>query len=229
MERVQMGQYHMTVNLDKREYINPHKLGAGLKLWEQLANDMGPGKALVILLAHPEARGGGDFDIDTNWHGPERKDMTQAGPMPEAYPAIAKRTIGRWRGDRIAVVGDYAEDGDIPGMKPNDPPLSEIYGLCHDERDGVAQEGAFHDVSEDVCAVIAHELGGAFVGDGWRNFYREGQRVEKWANKTPNDRSKVEGRVVKITPTKISVEWDIGTGKLTETWKHAEAPHMFTL
>ena len=30
-----MGQYHYTVNLDKKEYLVPHKLGDGLKLLEQ--------------------------------------------------------------------------------------------------------------------------------------------------------------------------------------------------
>ena len=30
-----MGQYHYTVNLSKKEFINPHKLGDGLKLLEQ--------------------------------------------------------------------------------------------------------------------------------------------------------------------------------------------------
>src|SRR6185369_11270822 len=100
-----MGQYWKPVNLTKREYIHPHKLGSGLKLWEQLANAPGTGAALIVLCAAmPDARGGGDFDLTENWHGPERVDMSDAGPMPSNYPEIARRTIGRWAGDAIALI-----------------------------------------------------------------------------------------------------------------------------
>lgn len=106
-KRQNMGQYWKVVNLTKNEFITPHKLGCGLKLWEQLANHPGTGAALIILCAAmPEARGGGDFDLDANWHGPEREAAMKAhkidgctpGPMPEDYPTVAKRTIGRWAG-----------------------------------------------------------------------------------------------------------------------------------
>jgi len=194
-----MGQYWLVVNLDKKEFINPSKLGTGLKLWEQLATHPGTGAALIVLLAaEREPRGGGDFDIDENWHGPERKfpeHNVTPGPMPEGYSEIAKRTIGRWAGDRIAIVGDYAEDSDLP----NSPiPASEIFDKCsgegHIEYDD-NPEGAlyqcgvegdpnygkyahwvidtppeFRDISDDVCRVIEHELGGKFEGDVWREF-----------------------------------------------------------
>lgn len=166
-----MGQYWRVVNLDRREFINPYTLGAGAKLWEQLANAPGPGAALIILCAAmPEPRGGGDLDMDANWHGPERVDMTGPGKMPEKYPAIAKRTIGRWAGDRIAIVGDYAENGDIQKAKRKvtDAPVSKIYELCHSARDvEKPPKGAFIDISADVARVIEHELGGRFVDDCW--------------------------------------------------------------
>ncbi len=202
-----MGQYWQPVNLTKREYISPHKLGCGLKLWEQLANHPGTGAALLILTAAmPEPRGGGDFDLDENWHGPERtrEHNVTPGPMPEDYPAIAKRTIGRWAGDRIALVGDYAERSDL---EPNDN-ADLIYDLCitEDERqeqvahlrklvqeaeenggtlhgstadefdskaERLAQAPLYKDITDDVCAVIEHELGGKFQGEGWRDFVRK--------------------------------------------------------
>jgi hypothetical protein len=198
-----MGQYWFPVNLDKGEFISPHKLGAGLKLWEQLANSPGTGAALIILCAAmPEARGGGDLDVETNWHGPERtfpKHNMGPGPMPEAYPAIAKRTIGRWAGDRIALVGDYAEDSDLPPEFE----ASKIYDKCHetghyeyfDEPQdrfsariiGGKNSGKFQhfvvdappeftDVTDDVCAVIEHELQGKFEGEGWRRFVYDDER-----------------------------------------------------
>lgn len=190
-----MGQYWVPVNLDKREYIHPHRLGTGLKLWEQLANHPGTAGALIILTAAmPEPRGGGDFDLEKNWHGPERNEAMESGsidgcspgPMPEEYPAIAARTIGRWAGDRIAIIGDYAEDDDL-GPEYN---AAVIYALCHDPGDIeetaehwekcnwtdtpelkakwaerarlLREQGPFADITDDVCAVIEHELGGNF-------------------------------------------------------------------
>ena len=170
-----MGQYWKVVNLDKREFIVPHKLGSGLKLWEQLANSPGPGEALIVLCAAmPEARGGGDFDLDANWHGPERKFPEHGscpGPMPEEYADIAHRTIGRWAGDRIALAGDYAEDSDLP---TSPIPFSQVYSVCvspdEAEFEGTEKPVLWTDISEDVAAVIEHELGGKYVGDGWKNW-----------------------------------------------------------
>lgn len=169
-----MGQYWLPVNLDKREFILPHALGAGLKLWEQLANHPGVGEALIILTAAmPEPRGGGDLDLDTNWHGPERVDFTGPAPMPDEYDVIAARTIGRWAGDRIALVGDYAEDSDLAPEHH----ASTIYGRCRDDGDGDAYEPGYpehlplyRDISADVAAVIEHELCGRYTGTGWKDW-----------------------------------------------------------
>ena len=159
-----MGQYWVVVNLDKHEFVMPHRLGSGLKLWEQLANSPGTGEALIVLCAAmPEPRGGGDLDLEENWHGPERIDMTKVGSMPEAYPIIAARTIGRWAGDRIALVGDYAEDTDLAPEHQ----ASTIYERCFGEEGGAPQ---FLDVSDDVAAVIEHELNGRYIGNGWRKW-----------------------------------------------------------
>jgi len=165
-----MGQYWLPVNLDKKEFIQPHKLASGLKLWEILANNH-VGQALVILTAaHKEHRGGGDFDLDENWHGPERtfpEHNTSPGPMPRAYPQIAKETIGRWAGDRIAIVGDYAEDTDLPAEFE----ASKIYGRCpYDEEEKDGRRDLYRDITDDVCKVIEHEMNGTFTGTGWREF-----------------------------------------------------------
>lgn len=156
----------------------PHKLGSGLKLWEQLANSPGTGEALIVLCAAmPEPRGGGDFDLDENWHGPERTGAAE-GPVIEEYNEIAHRTIGRWAGDRIALVGDYAEDSDL---RPEDK-ASQIYDLCMDAEnaeqyglpEGATKDQLYTDVSEDVARVIEHELNGKYEGDGWRSWTRDG-------------------------------------------------------
>lgn len=84
-----MGQYHIPVNLSKKEFINPHRLGDGLKLWEQGASQGGTLCALHALLAVSNGRGGGDY-IDGH------EDF-----------------VGRWGGDRVAIIGDYAEANDL--------------------------------------------------------------------------------------------------------------------
>lgn len=79
-----MGQYHQLVNLDKREFVNPHVLGDGLKVAEQLGSGRGGvASAMVLLCCCPEPRGGGG--------------------LPKSS------VMGRWHGDRVALAGDYAE------------------------------------------------------------------------------------------------------------------------
>jgi hypothetical protein len=164
-----MGQYFMLVNLDKREFVNPHVLGAGLKQWEQLANFPGTGAALIVLLsAQKESRGGGDIDPDEYQSG----------------------VVGRWAGDRIALVGDYSERSDLPAKDNSDL----IFMLCDPEDEIRAcaarnelgknsvrimkelnSRGAYKDISLDVAAVIENELDGKFKGIGWREWHRKGK------------------------------------------------------
>ncbi|HYT44020.1 MAG TPA: hypothetical protein VEP90_16900 [Methylomirabilota bacterium] len=170
-----MGQYWLVCNLDKHEFIDPHKLGVGLKLGEQVGSGHGTPDALFILVAAMrERRGGGDFDWDSNYYGPER-DMSKPGhnidgaPVVEEYNTVAKRTIGRWAGDRVAVVGDYAEDTDLPKKDK----ASQILKMCYASQspdDDPDVKSDWVDVSEDVRRVIEHECGGTFSGTGWRTW-----------------------------------------------------------
>jgi hypothetical protein len=163
-----------------------------MKLWEILANNNpGVGSALIILCAAmPETRGGGDLDLDANWHGPERTippHNVSPGPMPEEYPSVAHRTIGRWAGDPIALVGDYAEPDDLPeeynadliytacGWENEDDKLNTINqmidsDLHYEEIERARNMPIYTDITDDVCRVIEHELQGKFEGEGWRSF-----------------------------------------------------------
>lgn len=85
-----MGQYHGLYNLDKREMVFPHELGYGAKQWEHTGFRGSLSDVLYALTAFRVRRGGGDFDDDGG---------------------LFK---GRWHGDRVAVIGDYAEFGDLP-------------------------------------------------------------------------------------------------------------------
>lgn len=86
-----MGQYYYTVNLDKRQFLDPQKFGEGLKLMEFGNSSGGTMTALAVLLSDGNGSGGGDLRV------PEDGDP--------------KGLVGSWAGDRIVVAGDYAEGG----------------------------------------------------------------------------------------------------------------------
>lgn len=114
-----MGQYHFVANLDKKEYLHPHTLGDGLKLMEFGASGNGTMEGLALLLAVSngvDGRGGGDFHVWDGGPGYEGREVE--GVTPQDYE-LAAAVIGRWGGDRIAIIGDYAEDGDLPGFVAN--------------------------------------------------------------------------------------------------------------
>lgn len=137
-----MGQYHIAVNLDRLEYIMPHRLGDGLKLREQLGSSTGIPQALhVLLCACPEYRGGGDYE--------------HRHTIPEA------RVVGRWAGQRVAIVGDYAEDSDLPAEFM----ASTIYAECREDTDD--RKGKYRDITDLVAPVLGNLLEVDYVGEGW--------------------------------------------------------------
>ena len=170
-----MGQYHKIVNLDKHEFLNPHQLGSGLKAWEQIAGGPGTPAALFILLTASNGRGGGDFNTgrhsynaaapgdEWDWHDEETEESSRI-----------EQWIGRWAGDRIAVIGDYAEAGDLdrsiyyqklvkhPSTTPyiNDHPET-IYERCVSGPPEAcnAQDGAHHRWSECPSKTSADDCG----------------------------------------------------------------------
>ena len=96
-----MGQYHILVNLTKKEFVYPHQIGNGLKLLEQVGFECSTATALTMLIAASNGRGGGDF---------------------EEHPLV-----GSWAGDKIAFVGDYGEQGDL---NANNTSAKLIYDSC---------------------------------------------------------------------------------------------------
>lgn len=95
-----MGQYFYVVNLDKKEFLHPHKLGIGLKLGELCQPQMMA--AIVYLTSSNEGDG----------------------------------RQGSWRGDRIAIEGDYAH-GDSG---------SNVHAQCSEEG------SSYRDISLEVRA-----------------------------------------------------------------------------
>ena len=93
-----MGQYHVLVNYDKKEYVSPYGIGLGAKQVEQLGAFKGTiADAMYLLVMTSPARGGGD--------------------LPRTPIS------GAWAGDRVMIVGDYTQDDDVPSI----PNASQIY------------------------------------------------------------------------------------------------------
>jgi hypothetical protein len=126
-----MGQYHKIVNLDKEEQVISYNLGLGAKQYEQTRSDGSMGDALYLLLMTSPSRGGGDWDN---------------------FPSLS----GRWVGDRVVVLGDYTEDGDIP----NYPNAAKLYQASAD----------WEDISDAVALALGKVFGFEIdtVEGGWR-------------------------------------------------------------
>ena len=116
-----MGQCHYICNLDRHEYLSPYTFGSGAKLMEFGSDADGPLKGLAVLTACSNGRGGGDLHIWTP-DATDSRGMTPFGgqPTPEQQ-ATYDYSVGRWTGQRIAIIGDYYVPGDIPGYDKSVP------------------------------------------------------------------------------------------------------------
>jgi hypothetical protein len=81
-------QHHVIINLDKRQFLEPHDFGDQATLTEFGNQAQGTMTALAVLLARDNGFGAGDLQL------------------PHEMPDRA--LIGSWAGDRLAIVGDFA-------------------------------------------------------------------------------------------------------------------------
>lgn len=93
---------------------------------------------------------------------------------------MSEEFVGRWGGERIAVIGDYAEPDDLPGdlnakhiyhaaRIQTEKDLEDI-GETEAERKefmGDYEVGEWTDISELAVSWLSEELGFDYVGDGW--------------------------------------------------------------
>ncbi|MDE2102164.1 MAG: hypothetical protein KGL39_33265 [Patescibacteria group bacterium] len=153
-----MGQYHYLVNLSKQQFIHPHRIGNGFKLYEQFGWRYSTATALVMLLAASNKggeRGGGDFSA--------------------RHPLI-----GSWAGDRIAFIGDYSKPDDIPNYN-----AKRIYQECKlacslSETPGARKcRKRWTHISSRVREMMSAEFSIRYVGDGWLDIVtNKGGKVE---------------------------------------------------
>jgi hypothetical protein len=131
-----MGQYHGLFNLDKKEMVFPHELGFGAKQWEHTGFAGSLSDVLYALTAFKVARGGGDFPDDGG---------------------VFK---GRWHGDRVAVVGDYALIHDLPAMwtvafvdHEYNGETHKVFNMARTNEDGT--EPFFTDIGDQIREHVA--------------------------------------------------------------------------
>jgi len=100
--------YHLIVNIDKGEYLDPHAFGEGRHLREFGRTQSLVAAALVWLLSRSNGQGGGDVP--------------------------AHILVGRWAGDRVVVVGEkcpagiYLPDNWLTTWRQTQPQGSEFAG-----------------------------------------------------------------------------------------------------
>jgi hypothetical protein len=102
-----VGQYHVAVNLDKKQVLVPTRLGDGLKLLE-FADGGATLTALAILLAQDNGRGLGDLHVAMPETPLEHWEKDEYGLKRVRTPHA--HLVGSWAGDRIAIAGDYGDN-----------------------------------------------------------------------------------------------------------------------
>lgn len=141
-----IGQYFKIANLDKREYLDPHAFGDGLKLLEFGCSSMGTLLGLTLLLRSSDEGGGGDF-----------------GNRGEV-PSSAWERIGSWAGDRVVICGDY----DAPGKWIDDEIRAHpLYLAQHMEAVAYnAEHGASYDPTPtlySLCGSVFRDISGEII------------------------------------------------------------------
>lgn len=168
-----MGQYYIAVNIDKKEYIQPHACGDGAKLLEFALGRAGFMSCLALLLADGNGRGGGDLfgakcpkceggvlrrkDGTPRRHrGGPRDGLVKICPKCKAVGRVpAPEIVGSWAGDRVVIAGDYGDNGKfLPDGREDGP---NLYAAVY------AEGSEFRNVSEDVMRALA--------GDRWAAEY----------------------------------------------------------
>ena len=124
-----MGQYYYVVNLDKKQFLHPNKLGDRLELMGFGDSRMGVMLGLAILLS------------DGNGKVQDSGDFCSDHPL-----------VGSWAGDRIVISGNYAEKGIFNTEHPD----KNLYHLCKDDDNGA--DTIYTDISIEVRAMLFDDM-----------------------------------------------------------------------
>ncbi len=134
-----MGQYYHIVNLSRREFLNPHRLGDGLKLMEFASSSYGTMSALAMLIGSP---------VSMSFRDSENHNA--------AYKSLWASFVGRWEGQRIVVAGDYANNGSFlsrrakANLKKQGAEIPTLYSFACEH---------FRDISREMLPIMASNRG----------------------------------------------------------------------
>lgn len=152
-----MGQYYKIVNIDKKQYINPHDFDDGAKLLEFGISSFGTMSALALLLADGNNRGGGDLRSDN--------------PI-----------IGSWAGNRVVVAGDYAD----PKKHLDDKETEKLFNVVVQDNPAYAEENCnLYNMASKFYTNISQEAIEAMAED--EQLKSELQRREVLTDETKSD------------------------------------------
>jgi hypothetical protein len=112
-----MGQYHIPVNIDRREVINPHLLSSGLKMLEW-GQGGGTTVALTVLLACSHNRGGGDLSDYTEPGDPGTDSLYEMSEGVHPYEFVGKTFKDISLACREVILMDDWIAEDIPAELP---------------------------------------------------------------------------------------------------------------
>lgn len=150
-----MGQYHILVNLDAKEKVEPYGLGLGLKQWEHLGEFNGTlADAMYLLVMSSPASGGGDLP--------------------------ATEISGRWAGDRVVILGDYTQNGSIRGVDKAEELYREADNNYEDITHLVSQafEKVFNIKPNNYWTVAFEQI----VNDRTQEIIKEGKNLSESGN-----------------------------------------------
>jgi hypothetical protein len=161
-----MGQYHIVVNVDKKEFVDTRPL-AGSKLFECVANN---GGAVMAYLLHDGPNDGvhaPEDDLRGRWVGDDVRlvgDYAESGLYKEA---LGYTVASKYNGDTTHLTG--TKDPEIPGaMRENIP-----HGYSVDEEVAGWEGDLTLGVAEALCEFTGH-------GDGIKRQYKGEEMQKNW-------------------------------------------------
>jgi hypothetical protein len=110
-----MGQYHAPINIERMEYLEPLAFNDGRKLTEFSMSAVGTMTALAALLSTSNGRGYGDLHPGL----PGAEEWCQENDVTGDW--MLRHVLGRWANNRIAIVGDYWQQEDLPDWGDGEP------------------------------------------------------------------------------------------------------------
>lgn len=129
-----MGQYYLTINISKKQFLHPHNFNSGLKLLEFSRDSDGLMTGLALLLSSGNGRGGGDLYSESE-------------------------LIGSWAGDKIIIAGDYSDNIDF-SLEENKSLYDEFHDqIINPEKCNWYQlaDTCFQNISNDIIKVMCED------------------------------------------------------------------------